>query len=185
MATLYAKSQARSQAAFLNEWQGFTRPALVAMVQAGLDLVSAMDTYRGGRLATVDTDRHDASAVDHIAGLLDHLSDEHGAALRAGDAVGVPADLIELDVSELEAAYVALKQRAIGPPRAKPTSVCTHFEVEGGRSRRALRHAWSTARAARAAPAADATVTSVVKMTFFMLRLPRALLAATCNGRQR
>jgi hypothetical protein len=114
MATFNSKQNARSQGAFLSEWQGFTKPALVAMVQAGLDLVSAMDTYRAGKLAKVDTDRHDTNAADHIAGLLDHLSDEHGAALKAGGALGIAADMIELDVAELEAAYVTLKARATG-----------------------------------------------------------------------
>jgi hypothetical protein len=117
MATLSSKQNARAQSAFLNEWSNFTRPALTAMVQAGLDLVSAMDTYRGGQLAKVDTDRHDTNAVDHIADLLDHLSDEHGAALKAGDALGIASDMIELDVSELEAAYTALKSRAPVPVR--------------------------------------------------------------------
>jgi hypothetical protein len=105
MATLYSKNQARQQSAFLSEWTNFTRPALTAMVQAGLDLVSAMDTYRGGQLSKVDSDRHDSSAVDRLAGLLDHLSDEHGAALRAGNELGIAPDMIELDVAELEAAY--------------------------------------------------------------------------------
>jgi hypothetical protein len=114
MASLYSKSRARSQGAFLAEWSNFTRPALVAMAQAGLDLVSAMDTYRGSNLAKVDTDRHDTNAVDHIASLLDHLSDEHGAALKAADALGITADMVALDVAELEAAYATLKARATG-----------------------------------------------------------------------
>lgn len=117
MATYHSKSQARAQSAFLAEWQGFTKPALTAMVLAGLSLVSAMDTYRSGQLAKVDTDRHDTNAVDHIAGLLDHLSDEHGAALKAGDALGIASDMIELDVADLEAAYASLKARAPVPMR--------------------------------------------------------------------
>lgn len=118
MATFQSKHKARNQAAFLNEWQGFTKPALSAMVLAGLSLVAAMDTYRGGQLAKVDTDRHDTSAVDHIAGLLDHLSEEHGAAIKAADELGIPADMIDLDVAELEAAYASLKQRAAGSRKA-------------------------------------------------------------------
>ena len=118
MASLHSKTRARNQAAFLNEWQGFTKPALSAMVLAGLSLVTAMDTYRGGQLAKVDTDRHDTSAADHIAGLLDHISDEHGAALKAADALDIPADMVELDVAELEAAYASLKQRAAGSRKA-------------------------------------------------------------------
>lgn len=117
MATLYSKNRARQQSAFLSEWSNFTRPALTAMVQAGLDLVSAMDSYRGGQIAKVDTDHHDINAVDHIAGLLDHLSGEHGAAIRAADSVSLPAEMIELDVAELEAAYALLKARAPAPMR--------------------------------------------------------------------
>lgn len=117
MASLYSKNQARLQSAFLTEWQGFTRPALVRMIGAGLSLVSAMEDYRGGQMARTDVDRHDTAAVDHIAGLLDHLSDEHGAAIRAGDAVGVPVDMIDLDVAELEAAYASLKARVPAPVR--------------------------------------------------------------------
>lgn len=60
-------------------------------------------------MAQADVDRHDASAVDHIAGLLDHLSGEHAAALRAADELGIAADLVALDVAELEAAHASLK----------------------------------------------------------------------------
>jgi hypothetical protein len=116
MASLYSKNRARSQSAFLAEWSNFTKPALSAMVLAGLSLVTAMDDYRTGQMARADVDRHDANAADHIAGLLDHLSAEHGAAIRTGDELGVPVDMIE-DVAELEAAYASLKARAPAPQR--------------------------------------------------------------------
>jgi hypothetical protein len=44
--------------------------------------------------------------------------DEHRAATRAGDKLGVPVDMIELDVAELEAACVALNQPAPGSRKA-------------------------------------------------------------------
>ena len=69
-------------------------------------------------MAHAYVDRHDTAAVDHVAGLLDHLHNERGVALQAADELGIAADMVELDLAELEAAYASLKQRADGSRKA-------------------------------------------------------------------
>lgn len=96
----------------LSEWQDCQRPALARQLAAGIALASALDDYRNTQLYADDMTRHDLSAVDLIAGLVDHLSNEIGAARKRLDDVNIDPDLVDLDTAELEAAWQLLRRRA-------------------------------------------------------------------------
>jgi len=95
-----------------SEWEDCQRPALARALKAGLELASALDDYRSTHLYAADVTRHDLSAVDIIAGLVDHLSNEVGAAQKRLDDLGVAPELVELDTTALELAWQLLRRRA-------------------------------------------------------------------------
>lgn len=107
-----ARSASRTQNAILDEWVSFTKPTLERMLNAGLDIVSAMEDRRIALIWAGDVVRHDAAAVDLVAWLLDYLSDEVGSARKAADEAGLDPDCITLDRSELETAHARLSERA-------------------------------------------------------------------------
>lgn len=107
-----AKAERRRGNISLSEWQSFQRPALERMLAAGLSLASALEDARASLMWADDITRHDLSAVDLIAGLVDHLSNEVGAAQKRLDDMGIPVEMVELDTTELELAWQLLRRRA-------------------------------------------------------------------------
>lgn len=113
MPTLEQARQAdrRRGSALLDEWQTFQGPALHRLRVAAEDMVSAMEDYRATQMWANDLTQHDAYAVDHIGGIIDHLRDALRAARSRLDETGIDPALATLDLIELEQAHARLKER--------------------------------------------------------------------------